>query len=223
MVTTVLKVPEITSQQGGKDVTHNEALRMYDALVGNRVKTRTQTSPPLSPLNGDLHIVPASATNDWVGQDGKFGHYYNSQWYFYDTWEGATFWSFEDNDGIVFDTGNWRPLANGGKLFLPITTSLTLTSAQVGASIIQLGGSPAATFSVTMPTLEKIWLVNNGTTMTATFLTGAGGTAVIQPNTQVLIWGDGTGIRHAITGLPGGASFGGTVGLPIYSTASLPT
>lgn len=222
MVTTVVKFPEITTQQGSKEITHNEALRMLDAFMGNDLKTHTLSTPPAAPDEGDLHFVPIGATGVWSTDVGSLAHYYNAQWYYYVPWPGASLYSVEDNDFIRYDGANWTTFRNGGKLYIDVIGNTVLTSADTGVSMFQLGGTPAADFDITLPAVEKIWLVDNSSGRVATFQTGAGGTVIIQDGTQVWIYGDGTGIRQGITGLPGGIRFGGTVGLPIYTTAALP-
>ena len=50
MSTSNLNLPYIAADQAQKHVTHNEALRMLDALLHLSVISKTETSAPASPL-----------------------------------------------------------------------------------------------------------------------------------------------------------------------------
>jgi len=66
---TLLSLPYIQPAQAQKHVTHNEALRMLDALVQLAVESRALSAPPTSPADGARYIVASGATGDWAGQD----------------------------------------------------------------------------------------------------------------------------------------------------------
>ena len=68
MTTPNLGLPFILHGQAQKEVTHNEALIRLDALVHGSVRSRTLTTPPGSPANGERWIVPSGATGAWAGQ-----------------------------------------------------------------------------------------------------------------------------------------------------------
>jgi len=63
-----LLLPHILAAQAQKHVTHNEALRLLDALVQLSVLNLNLTSPPASSADGDRHIASA-ATGLWAGWD----------------------------------------------------------------------------------------------------------------------------------------------------------
>jgi hypothetical protein len=67
--TTHLLLPYIFAAQAQKHVTHNEALRLLDAMVQLAVLDRTRTAPPASPADGDRHIVASGASKLWAGWD----------------------------------------------------------------------------------------------------------------------------------------------------------
>ncbi|KIT16312.1 DUF2793 domain-containing protein [Jannaschia aquimarina] len=66
-----LSLPYIQPSQAQKHVTHNEALRVLDALVQPVVADRPLAAPPGTPEEGARYIVDDPATGDWAGQDGK--------------------------------------------------------------------------------------------------------------------------------------------------------
>ena len=51
-----MALPLIDAAQAQKHVTHNEALRLLDALVQLAVESRTLTAPPGSPAEGACYI-----------------------------------------------------------------------------------------------------------------------------------------------------------------------
>ena len=68
-ITTHLLLPYILAAQAQKHVTHNDALRLLDAMVQLSVLDRDLTAPPASPADGDRYIVAQGATGLWAGWD----------------------------------------------------------------------------------------------------------------------------------------------------------
>jgi hypothetical protein len=66
-----LSLPYIQPSQAQKHVTHNEALRMLDAVTQLSVQSSTLTQAPAVPVSGDRYLVGFGATGDWAGQDRK--------------------------------------------------------------------------------------------------------------------------------------------------------
>ena len=64
-----LLLPYILAAQAQKHVTHNEAIRLLDAVVQLSVLDRYLTAPPASPADGDRYIVASGATGLWAGWD----------------------------------------------------------------------------------------------------------------------------------------------------------
>lgn len=54
MTTPKLLMPELSTSQAQKEVTHNDALRVLDGLVQLGVVTKGLSTPPVSPANGGL-------------------------------------------------------------------------------------------------------------------------------------------------------------------------
>ena len=114
MTTPNLALPELVASQAQKEVTHNEALAIIDALLCGGVINRTQTSDPTSPANGDCYIVSATATGAFTGHENHIAHYYSGSWRFYTPKEG---WNLrvKDEDIRVEWTGTaWDDTATFG-------------------------------------------------------------------------------------------------------------
>lgn len=103
----VLGLPYIQPAQAQKHVTHNEAIRVRDALVQLSFADRNQTTPPASPAAGDRHIVPTAASGAWAGEDGSIAVFEDAAWAFYppqDGWQAVV-----RNEGVtlIWNGSNW--------------------------------------------------------------------------------------------------------------------
>lgn len=108
MATTAnLLLPFIVQGQAQKEVTHNEALTLLDALVQLSVKGRTLLNPPVSPTEGDRWIVPAGATGAWTSHTGKVALWKDSLWRFFPPREGWLAF-VEDEGTVVYAAGGWQ-------------------------------------------------------------------------------------------------------------------
>lgn len=108
-----IDMPEITVGQSQKEVTHNTALRVLDALLQCNVKDRDLTAPPGSPSDGDTYIVGTGATGAWAGHDRQVAYYASSAWTFHAPAEGWLAYVQDENTFLVY-TGSpdyWVNLA----------------------------------------------------------------------------------------------------------------
>ena len=78
--TTHLGLPYLLAAQAQKHVTHNEALRLLDAMVQLSVLDRTRTAPPASPVDGNRHLVDSGATGLWAGWDLNIAFWVDGAW-----------------------------------------------------------------------------------------------------------------------------------------------
>lgn len=109
-----LNLPYMLAAQAQKHVTHNEALRMLDAVVQLSVLDRNLAAPPTSPANGDRYIVAASPTGAWSGQAEKIAAFQDGAWAFYAPKEGWVAWIADENAVAAFDGASWMLISGGG-------------------------------------------------------------------------------------------------------------
>lgn len=109
-----LALPYIAAAQAQKHVTHNEALRLVDALVQLSVLDRDLATPPGAPLNGDRYLVAASATGAWSGKSGKVAAFLDGAWEFLTPREGWLAWIADENVLVAFDGAVWTVAGGGG-------------------------------------------------------------------------------------------------------------
>ena len=83
-----LSLPYIQPSQAQKHVTHNEALRILDAVTQLSVQSSTLTQAPAVPVSGDRYLVGFGATGDWAGQDRKIAVHDGTGWTFFQPGDG---------------------------------------------------------------------------------------------------------------------------------------
>ena len=106
-ITTHLLLPYILASQAQKHVTHNEALRLLDAMVQLSVLDRTRTAPPVSPTDGDRHIVASGATGLWAGWDLNIAFWIDGVWLRLVPRPGWLAWVADDATLFVWDGLAW--------------------------------------------------------------------------------------------------------------------
>jgi hypothetical protein len=92
MSTPRFALPYIQANQAQKEVTHNEALLMVDALVSLSLEDRHLSAPPVSLQNGQVWFINGAGSGVWNGQSNKLAHYDSGQWYFYVVPDGLRAW-----------------------------------------------------------------------------------------------------------------------------------
>jgi len=111
---TFLTLPFIQSSQSQKHVTHNEALRVLDAVVHLSVEG-ISAAPPEAAEDGRRWIVEQGATGAWQGQDGTVavgeGTAPGGAWTFYTPQAGWIAWNADAGQQLVWTGTDWAPLA----------------------------------------------------------------------------------------------------------------
>lgn len=105
----VLALPYIQPSQAQKHVTHNEAIKVLDALVQLVVVSRVQTDPPAVPAQGARFIVPTGGTGAWAGQDGKVAYYDDAAWIFLNPQPGWRAYVSDEALSVTYDdSASWQ-------------------------------------------------------------------------------------------------------------------
>lgn len=105
-----LNLPYIAPLQAQKQVTYNEAMAALDQLVQPAVKSRTETAPPVGPVEGDAYIVAPAATGAWAGKDGRFACWLDGAWSFREPADGWLAYVVDDGALAVCEAGAWTRL-----------------------------------------------------------------------------------------------------------------
>ncbi len=127
-----LKLPYILPSQAQKHVTHNEALRLLDAVVNLSVKSRTLTAPPTTPSPGARYIVASPATGAWSAKNGMIGSFIDDGWLFIQPAIGWQAYVEAEAKLLVFDGTLWNPVSGG----VPDNLSVSMLGIQATADAV---------------------------------------------------------------------------------------
>jgi hypothetical protein len=197
--TTHLLLPYILAAQAQKHVTHNEALRLLDAMVQLAVLDRTRTTPPGSPADGDRHIVASGATGLWAGWDLGIAYWVDGAWTRLVPRPGWLAWIAAEAAFVGWSGTAWQALG------APVDVSDSVFSLVNDAdptkkALFNLSGlSAATTRTYSLPNTSSEVAILAGTqtfTGAKTFsgaLTASGATATIGTATGTATYGLGTG------------------------------
>ncbi|WP_237154981.1 DUF2793 domain-containing protein [Oryzibacter oryziterrae] len=132
-----LALPLLAASQAQKHVTHNEALDQLDSLVLLSVASRSLTSPPSSPGDGDRYIPASGATGAWSGKDGKLA-VYSGGWSFLTPNKGWIAYVEDETTLAVYKGSSWGSLGRLGIGTTPDNTN-RLAAALSAALFTDLG------------------------------------------------------------------------------------
>lgn len=153
-----LSLPNIAAAQSQKHVTHNEGLRILDALIYIRVLDDDLTAPPVG-VEGARYIVAATATGDWAGQENKIAAFQDGSWRFYTPSTAWIVWVHDETTPKVWSGTAWvsylgQRAPNGG-FYEPVNRSgsTTLTGGTTNLGLQIPNGSWIAGVSARVTTL----------------------------------------------------------------------
>ena len=126
-----LKLPYILPSQAQKHITHNEALRLLDAVVHLSVRSRTRTDAPETPAGGDRYLVAASASGNWTGKEGTIACFIDGGWLFVTPAIGWQAYVEDEAQLLVFDGALWKGVSS-----VPDSLSLTMLGVQATADAV---------------------------------------------------------------------------------------
>lgn len=113
-------LPLLVTGQGQKDITHNEALVLVDALISCVVERRDVALPPHAPLAGTCWLVPEGAAAEWDGKGGQIAVATGGGWRFLVAPEGATLFVRLGRERLRRLDGEWVPDVASGTPAAPI-------------------------------------------------------------------------------------------------------
>jgi hypothetical protein len=227
-ITTHLLLPYILASQAQKHVTHNEALRLLDAMVQLSVMDRDLTSPPVSPADGDRHIVASGASGLWTGWDLNVAFWVDGVWMRLVPRPGWLAWIADEAVFVVWSGSAWDPVGLPQDVSDAIFSLVNAVDPTKRALFSLSGISTGTTRSFTLPNTSSELAILAGTqtfsgnktfsgTLTASgTVTVSAAAATIGTATTTATYGMGTGATT--TGLSktlnlgtGGASGSNTV------------
>ncbi len=124
LTTDRLALPLLAAAQAQKEVTHNEALALLDALVQPVVVAVAPSALPAAPTPGQSWIVGPAPTGPWSGQAGALAIWTAGGWRFVPAFDGMAVWSLADSHAWRSGSGVWTGGVVSG-------TSLVLNGVQI--------------------------------------------------------------------------------------------
>lgn len=109
-----LELPYLEGSQAQKHVTVNDALRRIDSVVQLTVTDRSRNTPPVSPQEGDRHIVAGSPSGAWAGHAREVAAYQDGAWVFFAPKEGWFAFSTSEEAIVYFNGSNWEIFTAAG-------------------------------------------------------------------------------------------------------------
>ncbi|WP_447727941.1 DUF2793 domain-containing protein [Sphingomonas koreensis] len=101
-------LPLLHPGQAQKELFHNEALVLADALVQPCVEAIGVDVPPAAPVAGQCWIVGESPSGEWAGAAGSLALWTAGGWRFIPPREGMAAWVAADALGARYAAGAWR-------------------------------------------------------------------------------------------------------------------
>lgn len=106
--TTRWALPLLFAGQAQKEIHHNEALVLIDALLHGQVESADLAAPPDAPDTGQCWIVAAGASGDWAGQAGAMALWTEGGWRFIAARAGLHVDVADRNHALFYDEFEWR-------------------------------------------------------------------------------------------------------------------
>lgn len=133
MATEKLGLTEIVLSQSAKEVSHNEALRQIEGRTIGAL-SRTTSSAPSTPDDGDVYIVPASGvTGEWLGHEKKIAHRYGGVWNYWFPSCPCRLWISDEQILVIFDGTDWVTLI-GPSLIPPFVDTTAIVKGSADAT-----------------------------------------------------------------------------------------
>lgn len=139
-------LPLLAVAQAQKEITHNEALTLIDALVHAVVVAGPLNDPPLAPVPGQCWLVGAAPTGDWAGQARAMALWTVGAWRFAAPREAMQVTRLTDGARLRFEGGEWvAPAAisapsGGSTVDAEARSTLAALIAQLGAQGLLISG-----------------------------------------------------------------------------------
>ncbi len=203
--TTHLGLPYLLAAQAQKHVTHNEALRLLDAMVQLSVLDRTRTAPPASPADGNRHLVASGATGLWAGWDLNVAFWVDGAWIRLVPRTGWLVWVADEGLFLVWTGTAWEVVGEPRDVSDAVFSLVNDADPTKKATFSLAGISAGTTRSFTLPNTSSELAILAGTqtfsgnktfsgTLTASgTVTVSAASATIGTATTTATYGMGTG------------------------------
>jgi len=101
-------LPLLHAGQAQKELFHNEALILADALIQPCVEAAGVSVPPADPAPGQCWIVGGSPSGAWSGKAGALALWTSGGWRFAAPREGMSAWIADERMTVLYSGGGWQ-------------------------------------------------------------------------------------------------------------------
>lgn len=131
-----LGITDISDQQANAETTHNEAVRLLEAMASRDVIDRDLTAPPGSESDGDTYIVAATGTGDWAGRDNHLAVYVTDAYQFIAPQEGNEVYLADEDVAVFWNGSAW--IARGGMTTLTDAATIAWDASVASNAKVQI-------------------------------------------------------------------------------------
>ena len=102
------RLPLLAVSQAQKEVTHNEALVLIDALLHAAVESTSSVAPESSESDiGKCWLIGASSSGVWAGRSGQIAVWIGGSWRFITAQDGMRVWIKSTGHQMHYIAGQW--------------------------------------------------------------------------------------------------------------------
>lgn len=103
-----LRLPFILPGQSQKELFHNEALQLVDALVAGSVEELPRAAPPVAPTAGQCFLISASPTGEWASFANHVAAYSAAGWRYIAPVSGMCLYVRSERTFATCGEGQWE-------------------------------------------------------------------------------------------------------------------
>jgi hypothetical protein len=103
-----LELPMIAPGQAQKELFHNEALHLLEAVVAGAVEELERNDPPPSPVAGTCYLVGANPTGDWSTHARHLAAFSGAGWRFVAPVVGLNVMVKNSGSTATYMPGGWE-------------------------------------------------------------------------------------------------------------------
>ncbi len=128
------RLPLLAVSQAQKEITHNEALCMIDALLHMAVETTLSAAPAVTDNDiGKSWIINGMPTGAWAGKASQVAYWIGGSWRFVLPQEGMRVWNKSTRRHSLFLSGQWTIAPS-----IPNPTGGTIVDSEARAAVLAI-------------------------------------------------------------------------------------